>query len=154
MFDDVFSPPGILVSKATRLLEEYNQAHSPNTPMEVTREESNPTQQKSPLGLLKVNWDAALAKISKQMGVGVVVWDVDGRYVALATVIPHITDPTTGETLATWRPVMLCWDLGFTRFVMEGDSKTVVLAINETFPCFSSYGHILEAIQNRLQALP
>jgi ribonuclease HI len=122
--------------------------------MEITREKSNFTRQKSPLGLLKVNWDAALAKVSKQMGVGVVVWDVDGHYVALATVIPHITDPTTTKALAAWRAVMLCWDLGFTRFVMEGDSKTVALAINETSRCFSSYGHILEAIRNRLQAFP
>jgi ribonuclease HI len=86
---------------------------------------------------------------------GVVVRYEDGNCVAaLATVIPYITNPTTAEALAAWRAVLLCWDLGFTRFVLEGDSKNVVSAIHATFSCLRSYGHILDNIRNRLKDFP
>jgi hypothetical protein len=68
---------------------------------------------KPPTGSWKINWDAAISKEMKKMGVGVVIWDVDGRVVAAQTkVVPYITDPLAAESLATWYAVLLGIDRG------------------------------------------
>lgn len=51
-------------------------------------------------GFLKLNWDAALCKNSRSMGmgVGVVIRYEQGRvWATLAKSIPHILDPTNAE---------------------------------------------------------
>lgn len=53
---------------------------------------------------------------------------------ALTMVILHITDPATTESLAAWRAVNLCRDLGFTHVILEGDSLLVVSAISKDSP--------------------
>jgi len=58
---------------------------------------------KPPLGLLKINWDAALQKETKMMSVGIVVRDDSGCFVAaLSRIVHYIVDPLTGETVAVW----------------------------------------------------
>jgi hypothetical protein len=54
-------------------------------------------------GFLKLNWDVALCKNSKSMGVGVVIRGEQGRVrAALAKFIPHVLDPTNAEALDLW----------------------------------------------------
>jgi ribonuclease HI len=83
----------------------------------------------------------------------VVIRDETGLCVAaMAIVIPHVLDPTTAEALGAWRAVVFCWDLGLSNFMLEGDSKTLVLGINEATRCLSRFGHIIDSIWNQLKS--
>jgi len=104
--------------------------------------------------MVKVNWDIAIARECQQMGIMVVIQNEMGQCVAAMTmVIPHVIDPTTVEALGAWRATMFCWDLGFSNFVLEGDSKIVVLGINEATQCLSRFGHIIGSIRDQLQSV-
>ncbi|GLT70448.1 hypothetical protein SLA2020_425280 [Shorea laevis] len=64
---------------------------------------------KPPLGVLKVNWDAALNNSSHTIGVGVLVRDDQGLVVAsLCATVPYISDSTIGA----WKVVSLCYEQG------------------------------------------
>jgi hypothetical protein len=63
---------------------------------------------KPPLVKMKIIWDAALNKETKNMGVGVVIRDADGAFVAaLSKLVPYISDPLTAETVAVWHAAQL-----------------------------------------------
>lgn len=82
------------------------------------------------------------------MGVGIVVRDSDGRVVAaIATVIQFIFDPPPAEAMAAWRAVLLCRKLGFTHMIFEGDSLSIVFALNSESPCWHRYGHVIEDVR-------
>jgi ribonuclease HI len=154
VFQNVFSAPGSLVSKATQYIEEYHQANSSPLSEPIMQEGSNSWQKPSP-DTVKVNWDAAIARDVHKMGVGVVIRNADGLCVgAMAVVIPHVTDPTTVEALGAWRAVLLCRDLGLSNIVLEGDSKIVVSEINGSSQCLSSFGHIVESTREQLRTFP
>jgi predicted TIM-barrel fold metal-dependent hydrolase len=70
--------------------------------------------QKPPVGIMKINWDAALHKENKHMGVGVVIRDDKGDVVvALSKIVPYIVDPLTAETVAVWHAARLACEMGF-----------------------------------------
>jgi len=150
---DGFSAPNSLVVKATQIVEEYNKANSCTSLRPVLKENTDMPWQRPPPGMIKVNWDIAIAWECQQMGIGVVIRDDTGLcVVAMVMVIPHVLDPTTAEALGAWRAVVFCWDLGLSNFVLEGDSKAVVSGINEATQCLSRFGHIIDSIKDQLKS--
>jgi ribonuclease HI len=108
--------------------------------------------EKPPVGWLKTNWDAAISKEWKKAAFGVVVRNVEGGVVAASvTVVPFVTDPTSAEALGAWHSLSLCRRRGFNHVLLEGDSSVVVSAINNTLPCLSSYGQVIEDTRFCLQ---
>jgi hypothetical protein len=58
---------------------------------------------------------------------GWLLWDEQRSVrVAMARVIPHITDLTGADAVALWHGVNLCFDLGLQQVLFEGDSLRVV----------------------------
>lgn len=58
---------------------------------------------KPPVGVLRLNWDAALNKETKTMGVGAVIRNEGGGFVAaLSKIVPFIIDPLLTETVDVW----------------------------------------------------
>jgi hypothetical protein len=55
------------------------------------------------MGFVKINWDAALDKKKKLMGVGVVVRNSIGGVLAMqCSTRPYINDPIVAEAIAFW----------------------------------------------------
>jgi len=76
------------------------------------------------------------------------VWEVVG---ALAKLIPIVGDPTAAEATAAWYVISLCVDRGYQQVVLEGDSMTVVSALNQSLPNWSSYGQLIKDTKGRLK---
>jgi ribonuclease HI len=114
-----------------------------------------PPKWKVPVGgWLKLNWDATVNKQSKRMGIGIIVRDEKGEFVAaMAKVLPSINDPTVAEALAAWHAVNLCVAKGFHKIVLEGDSLVVVSAFNKPLPIWSSHGQLIEDIKVKAKCL-
>ena len=76
---------------------------------------------KPPIGVIKINWDAALDLQTGLAGLGTIARDHEGRVLAMATsTYQHIRYHTTVETLAAWHAVVLGIHLGATYLLMEG----------------------------------
>jgi ribonuclease HI len=101
-----------------------------------------------------LNWDAAVNKQSKRMGLGMIVRDEKWEFVAaMAKVLPSINDPTVAEALAAWHAINLCVAKGFHKIVLEGDSLVVVSALNKPLPIWSSHGQLIEDIKVKAKCL-
>jgi ribonuclease HI len=105
-------------------------------------------------GWLKLNWDAAVNKQSKRMGLGMIVRDEKWEFVAaMAKVLPSFNDPTVAEALAAWHAVNMCVAKGFHKIVLEGDSLVVVSALNNSLPTWSSLGQLIEDTKVKAKSL-
>lgn len=105
--------------------------------------------QKPPVGVWKINWDAAISKETDRMGVGVVIRDATGRVLAARTkVILYITDPAAAEALAAWDAVVLAREMGGRWILLEGDSSVIVSALGAREPSHRNYGQILNDIKS------
>jgi hypothetical protein len=81
---------------------------------------------KPPAGIVKINWDAALDERTGNAGLGVIAMDHEGGTIAMqCSSFKHIYNPTTAETLAAWKAVVLRVQLGVIYMELEGDAKEV-----------------------------
>lgn len=88
------------------------------------------------------------------MGIRVVVRDASGGVIAAVTKwIPCLPDPCLAEAMGAWEAVNLCCDRGWMQVLLEGESLTVVSALNKVAPCWSAFGQVLEDTRVRLSSL-
>jgi hypothetical protein len=107
-----------------------------------------------PHGWYKVNWDVAIDKVHKRVGVGVTIREKNGQVVAaMSKTRRGILEPTSGEAFAAYQAACLCKDLGLQYICLEGDAKQVVDAVNSPTSSWSRYGHLIDDIRRTLQAL-
>jgi hypothetical protein len=72
-------------------------------------------------GMLKVNWDVAIAQGENRMGVGIIIRDEKGNVIAVTSKPVMAThDPATAEALAALRVVGLCREVGAFDINLEG----------------------------------
>lgn len=89
---------------------------------------------------VKVNWDADIYTKNQKMGLGVVVRDHMGVFLAgLSTSAGFAFQPIIVEFLALWRAMELCHELGFDKVQLDGDVKTLINAINNPEECCTWY---------------
>ncbi|KAK9010162.1 hypothetical protein V6N11_036676 [Hibiscus sabdariffa] len=91
---------------------------------------SSPIQAKweAPLeDVVKVNFDSAFSHQTLQSVSGVICRDNAGSILAACS-LPHkyVRDAFMAEALSCQQAVMSAWELGFTRVILEGDSRTVI----------------------------
>ena len=80
-----------------------------------------------PTGMIKVNFDGALFRDIRKAGIGVVVRDSNRK--AIATLSEQASlpfSPEIAEAMAAARAVSFVQGLGFTSFILEGDSDNVI----------------------------
>jgi hypothetical protein len=155
VFDRVFTSPSRVVALAMEALENFTQAINLPGSVAQVRDFSLSSWTKPQPDWLKLNWDAALDKISKRMGIGVVDHDASGGVIAAVTKwIPCLPDLALAEAMGAWEVVNLCCDRWWMQVLLEGDSLTVVSALNKVALCWSAFGQFLEDTRVRLSSLP
>ena len=106
-----------------------------------------PTQIKwspPPIGRVKVNFNKALFKDIGKAGLGVIVRDSNGQAIASLSEQASLPfSPEIAEVMAATRALSFAQDLGFTSFILEGDSANVINTLNSDENSLSTYGHIL-----------
>jgi hypothetical protein len=72
---------------------------------------------------VKVNWDAAVDKNKRNMGVGDIIRDRMGEVLTtLSTPKDYIIDPNLAEAMSALRAVTFSHEMWFTKMVLEGDA--------------------------------
>lgn len=145
VFSNKFSNPMVVVSQARDMTANFHLVAAQPSLDASPSIRLQSLWEKPPVGWLKTNWDAALSKEWKKAAFGVVVRNAEGGVVAASvTVVRFVTDPTSAEALGAWHALSLCRRRGFNHVLREGNSSEVVSAINNTLPCLSSYGQVIE----------
>jgi hypothetical protein len=86
------------------------------------------------------------------VGLNAIARDHGGRVLAMhCSTCNHIYNPTTAETLAAWKTVVLGVQLGVIYLEMEGDAKEVVQGLNCASHCWGREGPVLNDIKTLLQ---
>jgi ribonuclease HI len=138
-------------------MEQYDQATAKKDKEDLNMGNTcNQTQvrwKKPSVGVVKLNWDAAVDERTGNVGLGVIARDYEGRVLAMhGSFCKHIYNPTTAETLAAWKAVDLGVHLGVIFLEMEGDAKEVVQGINCASQCLGCDGPVLNDIKSLLQS--
>ncbi|XP_040987788.1 uncharacterized protein LOC121235507 [Juglans microcarpa x Juglans regia] len=107
---------------------------------------------KKPEGqLLKVNFDAAIKESTKKLGLGVIIRDCRGEVYAAACLTREASYGIfRAECIAMWEAMVLCEELGLGEVIFEGDAKSVIDAVSSGEKDDSSYGHLVENLQQKL----
>jgi hypothetical protein len=105
------------------------------------------------MGVVKINWDAAVDERTDNVSLGAIARDHEGRVLAMhGSTCKHIYDPTTAETLVAWKAVVLGVLLGVIYLEFEGDAKEVVQGINCASHCLGHEGPVLNDIKTLLHS--
>jgi hypothetical protein len=101
--------------------------------------------QRPKVGFVKFNCDAAINKVTRRMGVGIIARDAGGAAIAVMCASrPYITDPATAEAMVAWMLAKLSLRLGYYQIIAEGDSLEIICALQRENECKGSYGNFVE----------
>jgi hypothetical protein len=144
VFDRGFSPPSQLISEARLDLLGYKEAQDRLDKEKAPRSPLLTRWTRPPRGWMKANWAASIDEGRKQMGLGVVVRDAGGGFVAaLSKTVPFISDSISAEAIAAWESVKFCEAHHWLQVLFEGDSSAIASALTHDLPCLQSFGHLI-----------
>ena len=95
-----------------------------------------------PKSSLKVNFDWATFTDIDKAGLGVIIRNDHGQ--AIASLSEQIRLPFSSdlvEALAAVRAISFAQELGFSKFILEGDSELVIKALKSNEDSLSPFGH-------------
>ena len=98
--------------------------------------------------MIKVNFDGVLFRDIRKAGIGVIVRDSNGQ--ALASLSEQASFPFSSkiaEAMAAARALSFVQGLGFTSFILEGDSANVINTLKLEEKSLSTYGLTYSAQQ-------
>jgi hypothetical protein len=72
---------------------------------------------------------------------------------ALSRIDPYIVDPLTVETVAVWHAAQFVCEMGYQKVVLEGNSLSVISALQRVGPCGSGCGQLISDTQIILSSL-
>ena len=139
-------PPSIDAGKnAAQLFNAFCQEETPS--VDATRMQRNLNWQPPPENWYKVNVDAAISTDLNITGLGVVVRDSSGMFMAArALKIEGCLDPHRAELLAAREGIIFAWDAGFRQIILEGDARNVYSSIENSEEDLSYNGSIIRDI--------
>lgn len=129
VYGRTISPLNTVVSKAFKSLAAFQSANSRPVFNVRVGSSRNLCWQAPSDGFVKVNWDVAVHKYNRKMGIGVIVCDNMGE--VLATLLDpkaYIIAPNIAEATSVLQAVNFTRELGFYKVVLEGDAIQVVQA--------------------------
>ncbi|XP_059436347.1 uncharacterized protein LOC132169310 [Corylus avellana] len=144
-----FLSPTQVFTKAVASLEDFQRINAqPGGISSGLQQVHSTIWQPPPMDMVKVNWDAAIDQRNSCVGLGILARDATGQFMVACGIKQRIVvDPTVAEAIAALHAVIFAKELGFERVIFEGDSLTVMKAINSIGLCESSYGHFVEDVK-------
>ena len=146
-------PAKVLASEAIRYTQEYR--HGDSQTIQTPRQPPQLGSQWRPpeLGWYKINIDAAVFKEEGSYGVVVVIRNEAGCLMgAMSKKLPFPLGPMEVEARAADEGILLARDLGLSKVIVEGDVKTVMVALMDldpdTNPC--TIQKVMEGAKSRL----
>jgi hypothetical protein len=122
----------LLISNASKFLEFFRNA---NSCLKTRVEVDHNTNLKwlAPLSsFVKVNWDAAADRCTRNMGIRVIIRDCQGKVsVTLYAPKSYIIDPRIAEAIVALRTTTFCTELGHLPVVLDGDTLQMVQALRK-----------------------
>uniref|UniRef100_A0A2N9GYK3 Reverse transcriptase domain-containing protein n=1 Tax=Fagus sylvatica TaxID=28930 RepID=A0A2N9GYK3_FAGSY len=102
----------------------------------------------------KINYDGAVFKETNEAGIGVVVRNKAGH--VMASLVQKVRYPQSVENIEAWaakRAVQFVSEIGLKEAEFEGDSKTIVAALNDPHHCPTHYGLLIADAKSLAHAL-
>lgn len=103
-----------------------------------------------PDGWFKINFDTAMGDYFSAQAA--ICHDHNGLIISLVSNISHPCDPNYGDALAALLAVSLANSIKLDRFIIEGDSKVVILALQD--PSLSQDWKISPVVSDILNSIP
>ncbi|XP_062174656.1 uncharacterized protein LOC133879872 [Alnus glutinosa] len=104
------------------------------------------------VGVVKVNWDAAIGSKVGWLRLGIIALNFQGHFMGAKCVMKRVVvDPKTAEAMAAFWAIQFCKEVGFFDVLFEGDAAQVVADINSKISHLSKYGHFVESIRSEIQ---
>ena len=95
---------------------------------------------------LKVNFDGATFKDIGKAGLGAVIRNSSGQVLAsISKQVPLLHTSDIVEALAAARAISFALELGFSSFILEGDSEVIINRLKSDEATLSPFGHILDS---------
>ena len=98
--------------------------------------------------------DVAVFKEEGSCGVGVVIRNEESYLMGvMCKKLPFPLGPLEVEARATEEGIILAWELGLSKVVVEGDAKTIMVALTESAPMTTprSIKMVVEGAKLKLQ---
>ena len=96
----------------------------------------------------KINFDDAIFQDQKMAGIRVVIRNSGGQIIgALSNKINLPATVDDVEALACRKAISFALELGVEKVVLEGDSETIIQALNADSNYVNTFGHIIEDIR-------
>ncbi|KAL0000349.1 hypothetical protein SO802_014130 [Lithocarpus litseifolius] len=134
-------------------LNEYQSAEIPtkiaNPDLMVQMRTSDPIHWKPPRSpYCKVNFDGAIFQDLQMAGIGVVIRNSSGQVIGALSDRIHLPSAVDDvEAIACRRAISFALEIGVEEVVFEGDSETIIKALNSDSSCLSSFGYVVEDIR-------
>ncbi|XP_042987456.1 uncharacterized protein LOC122315549 [Carya illinoinensis] len=97
---------------------------------------------------VKANWDAAIDKKERKVGIGVVISDEEGEIlVAAGEHMRYAIDAVIAESFALRKAMEVCRDFNFNNVLFEGDAQNIVNAVNAETKDMTRYGSVIEDVK-------
>jgi hypothetical protein len=150
-----FTHPAHVLIDSEKALTKFQTVNEKSQEGERVMQEVGPTRWQPPVGaMVKLNWDAAVDVQNKTIGLGIIIRNDKGMFLAaLSKRVQIEVRPVVAETLTALHAVLFCVEMGYSEAWFEGDALQVVNEVNSTKPCDSMHGHLVEAIKKGLQGL-
>ncbi|XP_027155450.1 uncharacterized protein LOC113777063 [Coffea eugenioides] len=148
IFDGPYRDPLSLISLSIAFLNQFNEANSKdkfNKPISLKSRLSIGHWIRPNAGFVKANFDGAVFMDDKSSGVGVIIRDDKGSFIAgLSKKNLGILEPNVVESYAAKHAIQLLHDLGFNKIVLEGDSQKVIKMLDRLESNDSSCGLLID----------
>jgi len=126
-------------------LADYRLTLSQSSPNAQQSSIPSPTQwSRPPVNIIKLNWDSALDRNKKLIGVGVIAQDWEGNVMALmCSIQQYISDPSVAEAYGARQAVEFGCFLGLNSVIVEGDATVIISALGRTEEEDGNFGSLI-----------
>lgn len=153
LWENKFDTPSRALFLADTLCADFDAAHHKEHNQHLISRCDN--WHKPPMDTLKVNVDAALFEDSIEMGLGMVLRDGNGQFLAARTImVPGLLSVDIGEAMGFMEALSWIKEMRSGKTIIEGDAKIVIDAINSNDISRSSFGDYIEMCKSIIRETP
>ncbi|XP_028115033.1 uncharacterized protein LOC114312942 [Camellia sinensis] len=143
IFNNVKRVAPVIVQTVCTYLQDFCQVRAQVQGLQVCPSPSR--WRPPPVGVLKINFDAATFDALEAIGVGVIVREAHGTVLAaMSERLPHWVDADCAEAFAAASAIAFGAELGLHHIHLEGDSLSIIKALQCEDHLLSTFGHILQ----------